>query len=138
MQVHSFSLVTSRFLVIILNDFSIFTHFYSVPKLYSISSSPHIVLVRLSIIRHRYMICLQLRKLARPLKIVSPTINMFIQQLKGNYRGYLAVLGGFLIQLTAGTYHGTFGNLLPYFSSYVKKVNKSKREDIIFLVWKRL
>jgi len=41
--------------------------------------------------------------------------------LKGNYRGLLAVLGGFLIQLTAGTYHGTFGNLLPYFSSYVKK-----------------
>ena len=78
------------------------------------------------------------RKLARPLKIVSPTINMFIQLLKGNYRGLLAVLGGFLIQLTAGTYHGTFGNLLPYFSSYVKKVNTSEREDIIFLVWKSL
>ena len=25
-------------------------------------------------------------------------------------------------QLTAGTYHGTFGNLLPYFSSYIRKV----------------
>jgi len=41
--------------------------------------------------------------------------------LNQQYRGFLAVFGGFLIQLTAGAYHGTFGNLLPYFSSYVKK-----------------
>lgn len=40
---------------------------------------------------------------------------------KCNHRGFLAVFGAFLIQLTAGSYHGTFGNLLPYFSSYVKK-----------------
>jgi len=36
-------------------------------------------------------------------------------------RGLLSVLGAFLIQLTTGTYHGTFGNLLPYFSSYMRK-----------------
>ena len=42
--------------------------------------------------------------------------------LNPQYRGFLSVFGAFLIQLTAGTFHGTFGNLLPYFSSYVKKV----------------
>jgi len=41
--------------------------------------------------------------------------------LNPQYRGFLSVFGAFLIQLTAGTFHGTFGNLLPYFSSYVKK-----------------
>jgi len=41
--------------------------------------------------------------------------------LNPKYRGFLSVFGAFLIQLTAGTFHGTFGNLLPYFSSYVKK-----------------
>ena len=29
-----------------------------------------------------------------------------------------------LLQLTVGTYHGTFGNLLPYFSSYMRQVNE--------------
>ena len=42
--------------------------------------------------------------------------------LKTNYRGFLSVFGAFLVQLTAGSYHGTFGNLLPYFSSYFKQV----------------
>jgi len=35
------------------------------------------------------------------------------------------VLGAFLIQLTTGTYHGTFGNLLPYFSSFIRKADPS-------------
>jgi len=41
--------------------------------------------------------------------------------LPSKYRGFLSVFGAFLIQLTAGAFHGTFGNLLPYFSSYAKK-----------------
>ena len=32
------------------------------------------------------------------------------------------MFGAFLVQLTAGAYHGTFGNLLPYISSFVKEV----------------
>ena len=42
--------------------------------------------------------------------------------LKANYQGFLSVFGAFLVQLTAGSYHGTFGNLLPYLSSYFKQV----------------
>jgi len=45
--------------------------------------------------------------------------------VKEHYRGLLSVFGAFLIQLTAGTYHGTFGNMLPYFSSYVKQAHPS-------------
>ena len=39
-----------------------------------------------------------------------------------NPRGVLCVFGSFLIQLTLGAYHGTFGNMVPYFSSYMKQV----------------
>jgi len=40
-----------------------------------------------------------------------------------NKRGLLSVFGGFLIQLVAGSYHGTFGNLLPYLTSYVRQTD---------------
>jgi len=45
----------------------------------------------------------------------------FMDKIKSNHRGFLSVFGAFLVQLTAGSYHGTFGNLLPYFTSYVKQ-----------------
>ena len=37
--------------------------------------------------------------------------------------GVLSVFGGFLTQLCAGSYHGTFGNMLPYLSSYMKQTS---------------
>ena len=40
-----------------------------------------------------------------------------------NKRGLLAVFGAFLIQLCLGCYHGTFGNILPYLTSYMKQVS---------------
>ena len=46
-----------------------------------------------------------------------------------NKRGLLSVFGGFLIQLCAGCYHGTFGNLLPYLSSYVRQVTEFVRKE---------
>ena len=46
-----------------------------------------------------------------------------------NKRGLLSVFGGFLIQLCAGCYHGTFGNLLPYLTSYVRQVTGNTRKN---------
>ena len=43
-------------------------------------------------------------------------------EMVGDKRGLLAVLGAFLIQLCVGCYHGTFGNLLPYLTSYMRQV----------------
>ena len=43
--------------------------------------------------------------------------------LTRNQRGLLAVFGAFLLQLCAGSYNGTFGNLLPYFTSYMRQVD---------------
>ena len=40
-----------------------------------------------------------------------------------NKRGLLSVFGAFLIQLCIGCYHGTFGNMLPYLTSYMKQVS---------------
>ena len=37
--------------------------------------------------------------------------------------GVLSVFGGFLTQLCAGCYHGTFGNMLPYLTSYMKQTS---------------
>ena len=45
-----------------------------------------------------------------------------LENFKSNKSGILCVLGAFLIQVCAGSYHGTFGNLLPYFTSYLKQV----------------
>ena len=39
-------------------------------------------------------------------------------------RGVLAVVGAFLLQLVAGSYNGTFGNLLPYLTSYLRQVGQ--------------
>ena len=64
------------------------------------------------------------------------------REVKGLLPGVLSVAGAFLIQVGAhhvvswvgislmellqlgvGSYHGTFGNLLPYFSSYMRQVS---------------
>ena len=47
-----------------------------------------------------------------------------VSQIRQNYKGILAVIGAFLVQLAAGSYHGTFGNMLPYLTSYVKQVRR--------------
>jgi len=52
-----------------------------------------------------------------------------------HYRGLLSVFGAFVIQLTVGTYHGTFGNMLPYFSSYVRQVHPSIRHGDLAMVF---
>ena len=39
-------------------------------------------------------------------------------------RGVLAVVGAFLLQLVAGSYNGTFGNLLPYLTSFLRQVGQ--------------
>ena len=44
------------------------------------------------------------------------------QAVVENREGLLTVLAAFLIQLCNGCYHGTFGNLLPYLSSYLRQV----------------
>ena len=46
--------------------------------------------------------------------------SAMLQRCRDNWRGLLSVLGAFLVQLGVGSYHGTFGNLLPYLSSYMK------------------
>ena len=38
------------------------------------------------------------------------------------FRGLGSVVGCVLVQLVIGSYHGTFGNLLPYFASYIRQV----------------
>ena len=49
------------------------------------------------------------------------THNMtFLQFMVDNKVGVLSVFGAFLTQLCAGCYHGTFGNMLPYLTSYMK------------------
>ena len=37
-------------------------------------------------------------------------------------RGMGSVVGCVLVELVIGSYHGTFGNLLPYFASYIRQV----------------
>ena len=44
------------------------------------------------------------------------------QAVVENREGLLTVLAAFLIQLCNGCYPGTFGNLLPYLSSYLRQV----------------
>ena len=38
------------------------------------------------------------------------------------FRGLGSVVGCVLVQLVIGSYHGTFGNILPYFTSYIRQV----------------
>ena len=42
-----------------------------------------------------------------------------------NWKGLLSIFGAFLLQLCVGSFHGTFGNLLPYITSYLRQVNMS-------------
>ena len=48
-------------------------------------------------------------------------LNVFLE----NKRGFLSILGAFLINLCAGIYNGTFGNILPYLTSYMRQVKFS-------------
>ena len=43
-----------------------------------------------------------------------------------NKRGFVSVLGAFLINLVTGIYNGTFGNILPYLTSYMRQVRQAK------------
>ena len=52
-----------------------------------------------------------------PLKFVN-----VLAKIKKNQKGLISVFGAFLLQLCVGSYHGTFGNLLPYLTSYLRKV----------------
>ena len=45
-----------------------------------------------------------------------------LQYIVDNRKGFSTVFGVFLMHLCAGCYHGTFGNLLPYFTSYLRLV----------------
>ena len=54
------------------------------------------------------------------MKLVNE-LNTFLTMLERN-RGLLSVFGAFLIMLCIGCYHGTFGNILPYLTSYMKQV----------------
>ena len=42
----------------------------------------------------------------------------------GRAAGLLTVVGGFLVQLAVGSFYGTFGNLVPYLSAYLRWVLK--------------
>ena len=59
-----------------------------------------------------------------------------------NWKGLLSIFGAFLLQLCVGSFHGTFGNLLPYITSYLRQVNMFKHNpvngeyvDKIILYW---
>ena len=64
--------------------------------------------------------------MVHPFESVSDLVEVLamilVPGLRGHWRGLLAVLGAFLCQLCAGAYHGTFGNLLPYLTSYIRQV----------------
>jgi hypothetical protein len=45
-----------------------------------------------------------------------------VKRKKNCCRGHLAVVGAVLIQLAVGAHHGTFGNMLPYFTSFMRQV----------------
>ena len=49
-------------------------------------------------------------------------LAVFILTLWVHIRGVGSVVGCVLVQLVIGSYHGTFGNLLPYFASYIRQV----------------
>ena len=56
---------------------------------------------------------------------MEPAHKMLLNSLQyvvDNRKGFSTVFGVFLIHLCAGCYHGTFGNLLPYFTSYLRLV----------------
>ena len=50
------------------------------------------------------------------------SLAVFILTLWVHIRGIGSVVGCVLVQLVIGSYHGTFGNLLPYFASYIRQV----------------
>ena len=56
--------------------------------------------------------------------MTSKLIN-FKNKIQENWEGLISIFGAFLLQLCVGSYHGTFGNLLPYITSYLRQVNMS-------------
>merc|ERR1711884_167540 len=50
-------------------------------------------------------------------------------------RGVLAVVGAFLLQLVAGSYNGTFGNLLPYLTSYLRQSNEDMTNGDLAMIF---
>ena len=66
-------------------------------------------------------------------------MGLISTQLIDNRRGILCILGAFLIQLCAGGFHGTFGNMLPYLTSYMRQVFIKHISIILMtLAWKFL
>ena len=62
----------------------------------------------------------------KAVKVIMPSKllqNDLFSKIKQNQKGLISVFGAFLLQLCVGSYHGTFGNLLPYLTSYLRKVN---------------
>ena len=55
-----------------------------------------------------------------------------------NWKGLLSIFGAFLLQLCVGSFHGTFGNLLPYITSYLRQVNMCKYTSSEFILIKGL
>ena len=64
-------------------------------------------------------------RIIMPLKLVN-----VLAKIKRNQKGLISVFGAFLLQLCVGSYHGTFGNLLPYLTSYLRKVIFLKAWDL--------
>ena len=60
-------------------------------------------------------------------------MGLMTKQLIDNQRGILCVLGAFLIQMCAGGFHGTFGNMLPYLTSYMRQVSNYITYHIIIV-----
>ena len=54
-----------------------------------------------------------------------------------NRRGLLSVIGAFLINLATGIYNGTFGNILPYLTSYMRQVSLASMEPIEITIMTR-
>ena len=61
--------------------------------------------------------------------LVPAPMMVTIPLLTRQQRGVLAVVGAFLLQLVAGSYNGTFGNLLPYLTSYLRQVGQGAEGD---------
>ena len=54
--------------------------------------------------------------------LIYCSLAVFLLTLWVHIRGMGSVVGCVLVQLVIGSYHGTFGNLLPYFASYIRHV----------------
>ncbi|XP_059080898.1 uncharacterized protein LOC131878793 [Tigriopus californicus] len=63
-------------------------------------------------------------------KRIIEGVKSAIELLKGvPWRGLLAILGGFTIQLVLGAYN-SFANIMPYMVSYMRKYSADDKEDL--------